>query len=108
MDTLGLSHEEMLREQEEKRQEDFERLLKIKEILHDMGFSLRDDFFTIRSLTPRNQFPLVAGYSDGIRATYSKKGLEIWFTNTFRESSDPEIVTKREELDRRLKEAGLK
>ncbi len=91
----------------QKLQEDFNRLQNIAEVLRGMGLRVIDRFITINSLQdPSSEmgFPIVRDRADGIRASYTKReGLIIWFTNGFEDLKDP----KRQEVERRLKEAGL-
>lgn len=91
----------------QKLQENFNRLQSIAEILREMGLQVIDNFITIERLqnpTSEMGFPIVRDGVDGIRASYSKRrGLIIWFTNGFEDPNDP----KRQKIIKRLQEEGL-
>ena len=75
------------------------------DILREIGLEVIDRFITEDNLASEMSFPIVRDGLDGIRAKYSKRrGLKFWFTNGFEDPDDP----KRQEIERRLEEAGLR
>lgn len=90
-----------------KIQEDFVRLQNIVEILREMGFRVVNELINIDTLqSPSSEmgFPIVRDGLDGIRVSYSKRrGLRVWFTNGFENPENP----RRQEVEKRLREAGL-
>ena len=94
-------------ESEQKFLEEFDRLKNIAEVLGEMGLRVIDSNVTIDRLkdpTSEMGFPIVRDGADGIRASYTKRGgLQIWFTNGFADPANP----RRQEIENRLKEAGL-
>lgn len=84
--------------------EALDQLKRAVDILREMGMEVIDRFVTEERLRSEMPFPIVRDGLDGIRAVYSRRrGLKIWFTNGFENPNDP----KRQEIEQRLKEAGL-
>jgi hypothetical protein len=89
---------------EEKIQIEFERLQKIVEVLRGMGFKVTDRLIRLDILRDGEAgFPIVSDGLDGIRASYTNNGLEIWFTNGFEHADNP----RRQEVESKLREFGL-
>ncbi len=72
-----------------------------------MGLQVIDNSITVDRLqnpTSEMGFPIAKDGFYGIRASYLKReGLKIWFTNGFEDLKYP----KRQEVEKRLKDAGL-
>lgn len=94
-------------EEEKKLEEAFDRLLKIAEVLREMGFDVTDRLIKKEYLarpTAEWGIPIVSDGLDGIRASYSlSRGLRIGFHNCFEDPSDE----RRLEVVKRLTEEGL-
>lgn len=107
-DTLKFKNMEKFEQQSNKPEkfsifEALDQLQRTADILHELGLEVIDRFIE-EKFAKETAFPIVKDGLNGIRASYSKlKGLKIWFTNGFEDQNNP----KRQEITRRLKEAGL-
>ncbi len=88
---------------QEQIKQSFKKLQKIAEVLGEMGFKVIDNVVNIDILIENRPFSLVRDGIDGIRATYEKGRLLVWFTNKFEDPDNP----RRQEVVARLKQEGL-
>ena len=90
-------------------QNDFAQLEKALSVLREMGFKVCDRFINIDLLRgirkgDPEEFPLVDDGLNGIRATYHRDGLVVWFTNGFESPENPQ----RKEVTQKLRDLGMK